>query len=362
MIKERIVKICFNFVLMMALVMNLTMDVQAGFGDFNDYGGNDWDSGWDSDYDYDYDYDSGWDSDYDYDYGYDSNDYDDSYGSSGWDSSYGSSYDYNMTYSDEEFFGSAGRFMWIIIIIALYMIIKSRKSGISSGTNYGQPIGTPHTGSQPVSSQSAKGPALPNRTDEISRIIKEKDPLFTAPDFISFGKQVYMDIQDAWMKRNLEPVRGVLHQNLYQQTEKQIRKKIEDGIINYLERISINTGYLTSYRRDARYEYLVMYLAADMIDYQVKEATGEIILGNKTTRWNMYYKMTFMRSVGTMTDAAEGEDGMECPNCGAPLSGTSFGVCEYCGSTVTTGAYDWVLSDFGVVKKDTIDEGIVIND
>ena len=161
-----------------------------------------------------------------------------------------------------------------------------------------------------------------------------------------------MDIQSAWEKRDLTPVRAVLHQNLYQQTEKQIQKKIEDGIVNHLERISVNKSYLMSYHKDEKYEYLDVYLAASMIDYQVKEATGEILYGDKTTRWKMQYKMTFMRSVGSLTrDAKDKEKGLVCPNCGAPLTGTSFGKCEYCGSIVTTGAYDWVLSAFTAIKK-----------
>ena len=96
-----------------------------------------------------------------------------------------------------------------------------------------------------------------------------------------------------------------------------------------------------------------LFTAQDFLafDYQVKEATGEILFGDKTTRWNMQYKMTFMRSVGSLTkDAKDKEKGLVCPNCGAPLTGTSFGKCEYCGSIVTTGAYDWVLSAFTAIK------------
>ena len=33
-----------------------------------------------------------------------------------------------------------------------------------------------------------------------------------------------------------------------------------------------------------------------------------------------------------------------CPNCGAPTKITSSGKCEYCGSIITTGEHDWVLS------------------
>ena len=34
-----------------------------------------------------------------------------------------------------------------------------------------------------------------------------------------------------------------------------------------------------------------------------------------------------------------------CPNCGAPTQITSAGQCEYCGSVITTGEHDWVLTD-----------------
>lgn len=296
-------------VMMLVLVMAFSTQTtaKAGFGDFNDYdSSSDWDSS-DS-------WDSGWDSDYD-------------------------SYDYD--YDDD---GGSGEFSPIAIVIGLiivvYSIIESsrKKNKKTSGT-----------ATQRAPQNRAPAPA--DQTESISQQIKAKDPLFTAQDFLAFAGDVYMDIQSAWEKRDLTPVRAVLHQNLYQQTEKQIQKKIQDGVVNHLERISVNKSYLMSYHTDEKYEYLDVYLAASMIDYQVKEATGEILFGDKTTRWNMQYKMTFMRSVGSLTkDAKDKEKGLVCPNCGAPLTGTSFGKCEYCGSIVTTGAYDWVLSAFTAIK------------
>ena len=70
--------------------------------------------------------------------------------------------------------------------------------------------------------------------------------------------------------------------------------------------------------------------------------------------------MKFMRSVGVKTTSAADNNmtGHNCPNCGAPLNISSTGVCEYCGSTVTTGLYSWVLSDFSTVRNDTQDDGI----
>ena len=301
-------------VMMLVLVMAFSTQTtaKAGFGDFNDYdSSSDWDSS------------DSWDSDW---------------GSSDYDS-----YDYD--YDDD---GGSGEFSPIAIVIGLiivvYSIIEStrKKNKKTSGTA---------TQRAPQHRAPAPAPAPADQTEAISQQIKAKDPLFTAQDFLAFAGDVYMDIQSAWEKRDLTPVRAVLHQNLYQQTEKQIQKKIQDGVVNHLERISVNKSYLMSYHTDEKYEYLDVYLAASMIDYQVKEATGEILFGDKTTRWNMQYKMTFMRSVGSLTkDAKYKEKGLVCPNCGAPLTGTSFGKCEYCGSIVTTGAYDWVLSAFTAIK------------
>lgn len=320
--------ICFITAAMLVAIFIsvLKLDVRAGFGDFNDYGGSD--------------YSGDYSSDYSSDYG--------SWGTE-WDSSFdGDGY----TVSFRQWGIEAVLMMVILNIAPVIMIIVVLRGLIKGG----------RTTSRKTSGAGVQKKTLPDRTDEISRIIQERDPFFTAPDFLSFARQVYMDIQSAWEKRDLDPVRGVLHQNLYQQTKRQIQKKIEDGIVNHLERISINTAYLTSYRRDRQYEYLTIYLAASMIDYQMKEATGEIILGDRTTRWNLQYKMTFIRSTDAKTRSAkEADRGFVCPNCGAPLKGTSFGECEYCGSTVTTGTYDWVLSSFGVVKNDTVDEGIKVN-
>lgn len=302
-------------VMMLVLVMAFSAQTtaKAGFGDFNDY-----------------DSSSDWDS------------------SDSWDSDWGSSDYDNYTYSDDDDGESSGEgtiaaIVIVIIIVIAYTVFES--SAKAKNKKKGSGSAQRRTQSRP------QAPAPTDKTDEISNQIKESDPLFTAQDFLAFAGDVYMDIQSAWEKRDLTPVRAVLHQNLYQQTEKQIQKKIEDGIINHLERISVNKSYLMSYHKDEKYEYLDVYLAASMIDYQVKEATGEILFGDKTTRWNMQYKMTFMRSVGSLTgDAKDKEKGLVCPNCGAPLTGTSFGKCEYCGSIVTTGAYDWVLSAFTAIK------------
>lgn len=335
--KKNLISLCSCLLLIGLLFFYISHPSYAGFGDFNDYdSGSDWGSS--SDWDSGSDWGSSWDDDY-------------SYSSSG-DYSYSGSGDY----SGGSFMLSAGSVIFYFTLIFYFIIRNMMRKSMRSRINDTVPV--PKSTIRPLDATKI----LPDRTSQIADNIKKTDPNFTSTDFISYVKRVYVDIQDAWCKRDLTSVQTVLHPNLYQQTEKQIQKKIEAGIVNHLERISVNTSYLSGYRKDSQYEYIIVYLAAQMIDYQIEEKTGKIIFGDKTTRWSLQYKMTFMRSIGMLTPSEEEkEDAMNCPNCGAPINATAFGKCEYCNSMVTTGKYGWVLSDFGVVKNDTVDEGIQIN-
>ena len=75
--------------------------------------------------------------------------------------------------------------------------------------------------------------------------------------------------------------------------------------------------------------------------------TGNITGGARTTLWQMIHTLTFMRKLGVKTRVEE--NGMHtdnCPNCGAPTKVDTAGVCEYCGSQITSGSFNWMLCKF----------------
>ena len=283
---------------------------------------------------------------------FDGNDYDSGGGwdSGGWDSDSDSSWDGSSGYYDlpDEVGAVIGLIIIGAIICWIVYSIRSRVKGLRKGGG-------------PVQPGSRKGGdvQLPDRTLQIEEIIKGWDPNFSAADFISFVKRVYIDIETAWMNRDLTPVRTLLHDNLYDATVKQIQAKIDQGVVYHYESMVVNTAYLTSYARDGQFEYLTVYLNARRIDWQEDEKTGKILRGDKTTRWDMRYKMKFMRSTGELTrEEISKVTGHNCPNCGAPLEMTSSMKCAYCGANISTGQYSWVLSDYGTIRDDTVDEGI----
>lgn len=235
-----------------------------------------------------------------------------------------------------------------ILIIVIVLIIANRNKNKSGGTV---------TPMQPY--QAAGNVMLPDRNNEIQNIIKRKDPNFSADDFITYAKQVYIDIQTAWCERDMTSVKPVMQAKLFAASQKMADENKARGIVYHYESIAINTAYLTSYVRDKENEYLTVYLNARMFNYQTDEKTGNIIRGNKTSREDLRYKMKFVRSVNSATKSAvRGAQGYNCPNCGAPLETTSSGECPYCGSVVNLGDYTWLLSDFITVQGNVADEGI----
>ncbi len=294
----------------------------------------------------------------DYDYSFDSDWGSSDWGSSDWDSDNDYYFPGSTSSGSSSGGGGIGLGTAIVIIVVIIIIVSSKKNGNNPGGGGTTGMGG---GVRPANGGQGLNVNLPDRTSQIEQIIKQDDPNFTADDFTAFAKNVYIDIQNAWCKRDLTPVRPVMHTNLYNTTQKQVQSKIEQKVVYHYESIAINTAYLTSFVRDEQYEYLTVYLNARFIDYQTNEESGAIIRGDKNTRWDFRYKMKFMRSVGMKTNdanASEYETGHNCPNCGAPLEMSSSGQCAYCGSVVSTGQYSWVLSDFTTIRNDTKDDGI----
>ena len=294
--------------------MLCAVNVKADLGDFNDY---DSDSGWgDSDW--------GGNDSWDWD-----DDDDDNYYSSGGGYSGGGG-------------GGSGTMaavVWgIIIVIIIVSIVSSRnnKGGGSGSTNV----------------PPSANPENQDHTDEIVREIVKIDPNFSQTKFISWAKEVFITLQNAWSARQFDKCRPFEKEELFRQHQQQIQGYINNGRINVIDRININNAHFFEYKRDNQYEYLTVFMKTRMIDYIKDEKTGQVLKGDPNKDCFPRYLLTFMRKKGVLTDeATSNKSTTNCPNCGAPTQITSSGQCEYCGSVITTGDYDWVLSDIQGVKR-----------
>ena len=131
-----------------------------------------------------------------------------------------------------------------------------------------------------------------------------------------------------------------------------IQGYIRNNTINVVDRISVNYATIYDFRQTEEKDIVEVALKATKKDYIIDATTKEVVEGNQDQYRVTVYKMTFERTKGKLTAESTDElDVKNCPNCGAPLNMTSAGKCEYCGSVVTTGNHDWVLSNLEPLRK-----------
>ena len=263
--------------------------------------------------------------------------------SSSWSSSSSRDYDYDYDYSsssdDGELIGflfglflssTPGRgFLIVLIMLAIIYSRHAKKMNPLHNTNNYNMVND--------SEENAKS---------VEANVKAIDPLFNKEDMESWSKDVFIKLQNAWTKRDWSIIRPFETNELFEQHSAQLQEYIDNNKINVMERISVTYARLYNFKQTGDKDVLEIVIKSCMKDYIIDATTKEVLEGNKTTDRINRYKLTFIRKTGVLTkEGKKGHSTTNCPNCGAPTQITSAGKCEYCGSIITTGEHDWVLSN-----------------
>lgn len=220
----------------------------------------------------------------------------------------------------------------VVILIIVYRVMKKK----GTDTSYIN---------QTVNRQ-AESEVTPDFTAAVAAEIQALDPNFSSDKFIGFAREVFMKIQEAWTTKDWKPIRPFESENLFNQHKQQLDEYIRLGKTNVIEKIGIKHCSIHEFRQDGDKEVLVVWLNAIMRDYVIDDATKNVLESDPNRDWFMKYEMVFNRKAGVKTDPTrKGNSVTNCPNCGAPTEITSSGQCSYCGSVVTNGEHDWVLTD-----------------
>lgn len=194
--------------------------------------------------------------------------------------------------------------------------------------------------------QQAENEVTMDFSTTVSDQIRAIDPDFSSDKFIGFAREVFMTIQAAWTAKDWRPIRPFESETLFNQHKQQLDEYIRLGKTNVVEKIAIKHCSLHSFKQDGDKEVLTVWLNAVMRDYVIDDATKKVLESDPNRDWFMRYEMVFNRKAGLKTNPGKkGNTITNCPNCGAPTEVTSSGQCAYCGSVITNGEHDWVLTD-----------------
>ena len=230
---------------------------------------------------------------------------------------------------------NGGRLIAIIIIILLIVYSKKHKG---TGT-----INAPRNMYRPNTTNTSG--ISKEKSLQVANQITNVDELFSEEKFISFTKELFVKLQNAWTARDWEPMRLFETPELFEQHKSQVQGYIDTNRINVMDRIAVDYAYLYNFRVTEDKEILEVALKSTMKDYIIDATTKELLEGSKTEDRHTIYKLTFERTKGTKTQAEDEIKTTNCPNCGAPTKITSAGRCEYCDSIILTGEHGWVLAN-----------------
>lgn len=187
--------------------------------------------------------------------------------------------------------------------------------------------------------------------------IKNGDPNFDADSFNSWAKEVYIQLQAAWTKKDWNAVRSLESASLYKQHSTQLEDYIQSKTTNVLEKVCVeNVRIKDFYENPEGNDTLVLILSSTLRDYVVEDESRKVIEGNPQKDLFTVYQMNFIRKHGSQTESTVQEDAVSdhCPNCGAPLKISAISKCDYCGAELTRSPNQWVLDTYDVVDEDEL--------
>jgi hypothetical protein len=206
-------------------------------------------------------------------------------------------------------------------------------------------------------SQEARGPLLTTTVEEVGTDLpsvvqagfanvrqqfEAANPTFTWADFMNRAKLIFNEIQAAWSTLDWERARPHETDSIFGMHRYWIEAYQRQHLRNALDNCTITRMQPCKIQRDAFYDAITVRIGAQGNDYTEDVRTHKVVTGSKTRMrtWTEYW--TFVRYRNASESKAK--DGLNCPNCGAPLKINSTGICEYCHGKITSGEFDWVLS------------------
>lgn len=230
-----------------------------------------------------------------------------------------------------------------IILVVVYLIFFRGKT--SSGNKAKRSTGT--------APSSIQRPNIKGEDINLTQLT-DRDPDFSKQSFLSRVSNVFVTLQNAWTDKDWKSIRTFESDQLFYQHQQQLDDFIEKGQTNVVEDIAVLDTKIEEYSEDTQNSYLNTIIQARYRDYVVDDSNGKVVKGDKNRRYVMTYRMTFMRQLDAKTNPAAETHVTTCPNCGANLSINQHGVCDYCGSEVTTGAQQWVLTRLQPISQQAL--------
>jgi predicted lipid-binding transport protein (Tim44 family) len=109
---------------------------------------------------------------------------------------------------------------------------------------------------------------------------------------------VFFKVQEAWMARDMGPVRNLLTPEMYETMQKECDRLRVDRRINRLENIAVRSVQVTEAWQEIGQDFVTVHFLASLLDYTVEETSNQVLAGSRTEPVKFEEYWTFVRPVG----------------------------------------------------------------
>jgi predicted lipid-binding transport protein (Tim44 family) len=153
-------------------------------------------------------------------------------------------------------------------------------------------------GNESVASVAVEAPAVGDDLERGIRHIRQMDGAFNAATFVDTASDLFFKIQAGWTARDMRSARDLLTPEMYAEMQKGCDHLRARRQINRLENIAVRSAEVTEAWQEGGQDYLTVRFLANLLDYTVDEASGQVVEGSRAEPVKFEEYWTFVRPVG----------------------------------------------------------------
>lgn len=132
------------------------------------------------------------------------------------------------------------------------------------------------------------------RARQLISQIGSRDVLWNYDEMIDLARDVFVKMQNAWMERNMDLVKDIVTERLYQEYQKELNWQKVKHEQNIIEDIEIKRTEIIGIEdhEGKNNDMFTVYIKGKMVDYTVSDKTGRIYENkakSKTVFVDLYY-------------------------------------------------------------------------
>ena len=201
-------------------------------------------------------------------------------------------------------FGGIGLMEIVIIGGLIYFAIaymrrrqKAEPVQATAGGYSGGSVWSP--GDRSAATATLEAPAVGDDLGRGVSHIRQMDPAFDPATFADRASDLFFRVQAASMSRDIGSAREILTPEMYAEMQKEGDRLRAQRRVNRLDNIAVRSAEVTEAWQENGQDYVTVRFLANLLDYTVDEATGQIVEGSRTEPVKFEEYWTFARPVGS---------------------------------------------------------------